>query len=194
MRSSARRLTIRAALAAFVLFAFAAHPGSALADTLVVKWNDVLLECIRESKIGPPMVARAIGVTHTCGFDAWSMYDDVAVPTRLGPESRRPVEERTEANREAAYSYGVYRALLDIFPGQTGLIRSSMTQLGYDPDNASTDPTTPAGMGYVCAHAVTDFRHGDGSNQLGDQHPGAYSDYTGYQPVNTLDKINDPNH
>ncbi len=40
---------------------------------------------------------------------------------------------------------------------------------------------------------MTEFRHGDGSNQLGDLHPGAYSDYTGYQPVNTPDHINDPN-
>src|SRR5947209_5064948 len=56
----------------------------ALAQTLVVKWNDVLLECVRRSRIGPPMVARAIGVTHTSGFDAWAMYDDVAVATRLG--------------------------------------------------------------------------------------------------------------
>ena len=41
---------------------------------------------------------------------------------------------------------------------------------------------------------MTNFRHGDGSNQLGDLHPGAYSDYTDYQPVNTPDLIVDPNH
>src|SRR5207249_3754481 len=72
--------------------------------TLVVKWNDVLLECVRRSKIGPPMVARAIGVTHTCGYDAWAMYDDVAVPTQLRAE-RRPVDERTDANRQEAFSF-----------------------------------------------------------------------------------------
>jgi hypothetical protein len=194
MHSTFTRSWTGAALAALALFASGAFARTALADTLVVKWNDVLLECIRESKPGPPMVARAIGVTHTCGFDAWAMYDSVAVATRLGPGLRRPAEERTEANREKAYSYGAYRALLDLFPGQTDLIRSSMTQFGYDPDDASTDPATPSGVGNVCARAVTDFRHKDGSNQLGDMHPGPYSDYTGYEPVNTLDKINDPNH
>ncbi len=30
-------------------------------DRLVVKWNDALLESVRESRLGPPMVARAIG-------------------------------------------------------------------------------------------------------------------------------------
>ena len=38
-----------------------------------------------------------------------------------------------------------------------------------------------------------DFRHHDGSNQLGDLNPGAYSDYTGYAPVNTPTAINNPN-
>jgi len=37
------------------------------------------------------------------------------------------------------------------------------------------------------------LRHHDGSNQLGDLHPGSYSDYTAYAPVNTPDHINDPN-
>ena len=37
------------------------------------------------------------------------------------------------------------------------------------------------------------FRHADGSNQMGDLAPGAYADYTGYQPVNTVTKVNDPN-
>jgi len=40
---------------------------------------------------------------------------------------------------------------------------------------------------------VIAFRHHDGSNQLGDLSPGAYSDYTGYQPVNSPSQINDPN-
>jgi hypothetical protein len=42
---------------------------------------------------------------------------------------------------------------------------------------------------------VLEFRHHDGSNQLGDLNGGApYSDYTGYAPVNTPDFLSDPNH
>jgi hypothetical protein len=163
------------------------------ADTLVVQWNDVLLQSVRLNKLGPPMVARAIGIVHTCGFDAWAAYDDVAVGTRLGGSLRRPPAERTLANKETAFSYGEYRCLLDLFPGQTSYIRSQMAALGYDPDGASTDTTTPQGVGNVAAGAVTEFRHHDGANQLGDLHPGAYSDYTGYVPVNDPDHINDPN-
>ncbi len=69
-----------------------------------------------------------------------------------------------------------------------------MNTLGYNPADSSTDLSTPVGVGNVAAKAVLDFRHHDGSNQLGDLHTGAYSDYTGYAPVNTPTTINDPNH
>jgi hypothetical protein len=45
---------------------------------------------------------------------------------------------------------------------------------------------------------VLAFRHGDGSNQLGDLGPqpsapgGAYEDWTGYRPVNPLGRLLDP--
>ncbi|OGF13299.1 MAG: hypothetical protein A2W00_00495 [Candidatus Eisenbacteria bacterium RBG_16_71_46] len=181
-----------AALALAVSFAVA-PAGPVVAGTLVTQWNDVLMESVRRSKIGPPMVARAIGEVHTCGFDAWAMYDDVAVSTRFGGTLRRPPAERTLANKQKAFSYAEYRALLDLFPGQAGYIRDQMIAFGYDPDDASSDPTTPQGIGNLCANAVTSFREHDGSNQLGDLHAGPYSDYTGYVPVNTPDQINDPN-
>jgi len=139
------------------------------------------------------MVARAIATTHTCGYDAWAMYDDLALPTRPGLAPRRPVPERTEVNKEKAFSYAEYRALLDLFPAQSDYIRTQMSSFGFDPDDDSTDPATAEGMGNVCAKAVTDFRHGDGANQLGDLHPGAYTDYTGYSSVNSPDSIVDPN-
>jgi hypothetical protein len=43
--------------------------------------------------------------------------------------------------------------------------------------------------------AAVDYRHGDGSNQLGDRNGGApYSDWTGYKSVNTWDKLDKPLH
>ncbi|HEY3125036.1 MAG TPA: vanadium-dependent haloperoxidase [Thermoanaerobaculia bacterium] len=188
-----RRVTIARLLLLVPPALFGVSAQVFAADTLVVQWNDVLLQSIRLSRLGPPMVARAIGIVHTCGFDAWAAYDDVAVGTRLGGSLRRPAAERTPANKEKAFSNGEYRCLLDLFPAQTGYIRSQMTAFGFDPDDPSTDTTTPQGIGNVVAHAVLDFRHHDGANQLGDLHPGAYSDYTGYQPVNDPDHINDPN-
>ena len=116
-----------------VLLLLVPTAARAAEQTLVVKWNDVLLECVRRSKLGPPMVARAIGEVHTCGYDAWAMYDDVAVGTRTSSDLRRPAAERTDENRKKAFSYAEYRALLDLFPGQADFIRTQMTDLGYDP-------------------------------------------------------------
>src|SRR6266508_207396 len=121
------------------------------ADTLVVQWNDVLLQSVRLSRLGPPMVARAIGIVHTCGFDAWAAYDEVAVGTRLGGSLRRPAAEHTPANKEQAFSYGEYRCLLDLFPAETGYIRSQLTALGFDPDDVSTDTATSQGSGNAAA-------------------------------------------
>jgi hypothetical protein len=68
-----------------------------------------------------------------------------------------------------------------------------MEALGYDSGDVSLNTETATGIGNVAALAVLDFRHYDGSNQLGDLSPGAYSDYTGYQPVNAEGRVIDPN-
>jgi len=168
-------------------------PPPAADPTLVVQWNETLLECIRIQHLGPPMTARAIAMTYTAGFDAWACYDDVAVPTLPLPDFRRPVAERDEAHRRTAFSFAVYRTLRDLFPAATTEIDARMSALGLDPADAGTDLSTASGVGNACAANLLAFRHADGSNQLGDLHPGAYSDYTGYVPVNTVDQILDPN-
>ncbi len=166
----------------------------AAGNTVVTKWNDAALEAIRVTHPGPPMVARSLAITHTCIYDAWAAYDNRAKGTRLGNSLRRPAGERTDANKEKALSYAAHECLTDLFPTEAASFNTLMTTLGYDPADNSIDPTTPAGIGNVAAKAVLDFRHHDGSNQLGDLNPGAYSDYTGYTPVNTPTDINDPNH
>ena len=88
-------------------------------STLVTRWNDKALEAIRLRHPGPPMVARQLAILHTCIYDAWAAYDDVAVGTRLGGLLRRPPGERTQANRKKAVSFAAYRALADLFPMDT---------------------------------------------------------------------------
>lgn len=168
-------------------------PQAQAEETIVVTWNEATLQAIRDTHPGPPIVARMLAITHTCMYDAWAAYDSVAVGTRLGGTLRRPMSERTMLNKKKAMSFAAYRALVDLFPTEQAKFNTVMMQLGYDPTDTSTDRGTAAGVGNVACQAVLDYRHQDGSNQLGDLHPGAYSDYTGYEPVNTPDQINDPN-
>jgi hypothetical protein len=171
-------------------------------NTVVVQWNDAALQAIRDLHPGPPMAARMIAIANTCMYDAWSAYSQNAVGTQLGGTLRRPRHERTLANKNKTISYAAYRALVDLFTADTASVFTPlMTALGYDPADHSTDTTTPAGIGNVACAAVLNFRHHDGSNQLGDLHPGAYSDYTGYAPLNlpstvpvNIATISDPNH
>jgi hypothetical protein len=168
-------------------------PGSMVAggqpDNIVLQWNAAALQAVRDSSLGAPMVSRALAIVHTCMYDAWAAYDRVAVGTRYGSELRRPPGQRTLRNKLEAMSFAAYRAAVDVFPGsRASVFDPLMERLAYDPQDTTTDLGSPAGVGNVACHAVLDFRHRDGSNQLGDEPggtPGApYSDYTGYRPVN----------
>jgi uncharacterized protein DUF6851/vanadium-dependent haloperoxidase-like protein len=165
------------------------YATTADAGNVVLQWNNALLQGVRESSLGPPMVSRALAVAHTCIYDAWAAYDRVAVGTRLGATLRRPVREHRLERKIEAISYAAYRAAVDLFPGsRAGVFDPLLASIGLDPHNSSQDTTEPAGIGNVAAGAVLAYRHRDGANQLGDEpggKPGVpYSDYTGYVPTN----------
>ncbi len=167
----------------------------------IVQWSNAALQGIRDSKLGAPVVARALAIVHTCIYDAWAAYDERAVGTQLGGALRRPASERTLANKEQAISYAAYRALADVSPVDTNSVYIPlMKQLGYDPNDNSTDIETPTGIGNVACAAVLEYRHHDKSNQLGDLAQGPYSDWTGYVSVNSPSPVPsrappaDPNH
>ncbi len=70
-----------------------------------------------------------------------------------------------------------------------------MRKQGLNPDDTSTKLSTPQGVGNVSAAAVIESRQEDGSNASG-KDPRSngmpFSDYTGYVPVNSVDKVVDP--
>src|SRR5438309_1979465 len=155
---------------------------------VLLRWNDAFLQGVRESRLGPPMVSRALAVAHTCIFDAWAAYDRLAVGTRLGGTLRRPARERSSMNKEMAISFAAYRAGADLFPASVATVFDPlMTSLSLDPADRSLDAKTPTGIGNLASAAVLALRHQDGANQIG-EHAGsipgcAYSDYTGFASV-----------
>jgi hypothetical protein len=166
-------------------------PNSAQAGdknpSIVIAWNKAALQGVRDSTIGPPMVARALAIVHTCIYDAWAAYDEHAVSTQPSDQLKQPAYRRRIFNQNEAISFAAYRALVDLFPGDKATVFDPlMMSLGYDPANTSTDTSTPSGVGNVACAAVLQFRHNDGSNQLGNLTPSGvpYADYTGYKAVN----------
>jgi hypothetical protein len=68
-------------------------------DVVVLQWNALVLQAIRDTSPAPPVAARALAIAHTAMFDAWTAYDGHAVGTRLGRSIRRPRAERTLAKQ-----------------------------------------------------------------------------------------------
>lgn len=163
------------------------------------RWLDVTQEVsardVDRYGARPTILSRQMQIWANAMFDAWAAYDDVAVGTRYGGSLRRPPGERRIENQNVAIGHASFRALCFAYPDHVAYLREQMHALGLDPDDESLDPTTPAGIGNLTAQAVIDLRRHDGSNQFGDE-PGCdgtpYSDYTGYEPVNSVDRIVDP--
>jgi hypothetical protein len=176
-------------------------PPPCAADNVILRWDEKLLQAIRlhPAQTGPTITSRAIGILHTATYDAWAAYDPTAVPTMKNGNGRRPASERTVTNKNKAISYAAYRVLLDLFPAtrytKIGQVDypGQMTALTYDPNDTSTDPTTPQGIGNRAANAVLAFRHNDGSNQLNGYADPCVSPNC-YQPTRKWNEVSDPGH
>lgn len=155
--------------------------------TVSALWDELAQEAVINTASGPTIASRAYAMVHTAIYDAWSAYDPLATGTQLGDDLQRPLSENTNFNKTRATSFAAYRVLSELFPTQVGIFNELMAQFGLDPNNTTTDITTPAGIGNVSAEALLKFRRNDGSNQLGNDPNGdgtPYSDISGYEPIN----------
>ncbi len=169
-------------------------------DNIAYKWGYMALTAqandTEKFKPRPTVTSRYLGLIFVSIFDAWSHYDEKAIPVYLEGVERRPVEEHTLSNKEIAISYAAFGAMNEYYYSDKELFASFMKELGLDPMNTSMDPTTPEGIGNLAAKAVIEARKGDGANQYGEEEGSngeAYFNYVGYEPVNSADENVDPN-
>lgn len=158
-------------------------------------WDRAVQQAIVNTAVGPTIASRAYAIVHTAIFDAWAAYDPKAIATQLGDDLQRPEAEITEANKEEAMSFAAYSVLTELFPTQVAIFDDLMVELGFDPNNVTTDTATAAGIGNVSAQALLEFRREDGSNQEGDDPNGKlnvpYSAIDSYEPVNSSSNFRD---
>ena len=69
------------ALAA-VLAVFAPVAAAQSSSNVVIEWDNAALQGVRDGTLGPPMVARAMAIIHTCVYDAWAAFDPKATRRR----------------------------------------------------------------------------------------------------------------
>ena len=167
-------------------------------NNLAYKWGEVAMNCTANDtekfKPRPTVTSRYLGLIWTAVFDAWSKYDSKANAVYLKNVQRRPLSEHSLKNKELAISYAAYRTMLEYYVTDSSLLKKKMSELGLDASNNSLDPSSPIGIGNLAAKTVIESRRFDGSNQTGtikssDGKP--YSDYTGYQPINSVDSLTD---
>jgi hypothetical protein len=169
---------------------FAARPN------VVLAWNDAALTAISQTPTPPTVSSRALAMLNTAMYDAWAAYDDVALATTTFGLHRRPLEERTPANKREAMSVAAYVVLANLYSDlryRDVCFFDLMYALGYDIDpdadneaNLSSDLSTPGGVGAWAGRMVVANRRGDGSNEDCDTRVGTclYLDNSGYKPVN----------
>jgi hypothetical protein len=194
MIDHSRRAFLLAAPAVPLFFTACAQDSPYLGPSIVLKWNDVALAAVRAGTLPPPMVARALAMVYTAMYDAWAPYDRKAIATQEGGPLRLGVPKdfaNIQAVKEKALAYAAYEALKDVYPEQLAMLDANMKTLGFDPA-ATLAADDPGQLGRDAAKRLLDYRHADGSNQLGNLASGAYADYTGYQPANTVTILNDP--
>jgi len=144
----------------------------------------------------PTVTSRYLGLIFISIFDAWSRYDDKAIPVYLKNVDKRPEKEHSLKNKQIAISYAAFRAMNEYYFSDQELFANFMKELGLDPTNNSLDPSTPEGIGNLAARAIIEARKGDGSNQYGEEEGSKgtpYFNYVSYKPINSADKNIDIN-
>ena len=149
-------------------------------------WDERALEGIRMDTPNPPVHARNLFTFSVCMYDAWAAYDTNAVGFIY--RGKHTAVDVAAARREAI-SYAVYRMMVERYvysrtaTNQVAHNPDFMTAIGYDPNNASRDTNTPAGVGNSIYDAVSAWFLNDGSRQTaGTPYPTAnppvgYPDY-----------------
>ena len=169
-------------------------------NNIAYKWGQLALTATASDterfKPRPTITSRYLALIFVSIFDAWSRYDENAIPVYLDGVKRRPEDERSLKNKEIAVSYAAFRAMSEYYYSDQKMFEDFMRDLGLDPNNKSLDPNTPEGIGNLAAKTVIEARKDDGSNQYGEEEGSngqPYFDYTNYEPINSVDESVDPN-
>lgn len=167
---------------------------AALERSIVAGWNDKLVNAAYKAFSPPTVTARALALMNIALFDVWSYLE---LPQAVGrnPYFRTPVSRAQGADplfQQIALSAAAAAVLKNLFPTSAADITAYGEQLGLGGRYPWVVPATRVGE-EAAQHILAERAH-DGSNQLGDLHPGAYSDYTGYTPVNSATTMVDPDH
>ena len=144
------------------------------------RWNEVLLQSIRNDFARPTVHARNLFHVSAAMYDAWAAYSTSAQPWLLGRTRADIVCElpilpnvvNIEDAREEAMSHAAYRLIRHRFvesPGAEQIVVDAEAMigfLGFDRDETTMDLSTgPAALGNHIAQCYIDLGLVDGANE-----------------------------
>ena len=169
--------------------------ASAQQQSVARRWNEVMLQAIREDLARPPVQARNLFHVSMAMWDAWAVYDTLSADTYLlgktvgtftCPFDGVPKPIDIQAAREKAISYAAYRVLTRRYQNSPNAVASIqrfrilMNDLGYNWNFSSNayQSGDPAALGNYIGDCVGFYGLMDGANEQLN-----YSNQF-YQPVN----------
>src|SRR3954466_4938007 len=79
---------------------------------MVIKWNDVVLEAIRQDRTAPPVAARNMAIVHVAIYDAVMAIERTHQPYLVDLEAPPGI------SAEAAVAGAAHRTLVALYPKQ----------------------------------------------------------------------------
>ena len=93
-----------------------APTASAQSQTIVVQWDQAVLNAIVSTSMPPTQAARSMCIVFQSMYDAWAAYDPIAAASMKGAPAKQPASAATAANKAQAVSYAAYLTAVDQWP------------------------------------------------------------------------------
>ncbi|KAI0562900.1 PAP2/haloperoxidase-like protein [Gracilaria domingensis] len=162
-----------------------------------------VFDVILAEDLETPQQFRGALYIDIAAWNAWCNYHPTAVDIFGRSRFKRPACEHTIENKNIATVVAVFRiyeASPQSFGGDSRIpaFREFIEELGYDPDDRSTDMTTAIGIGNRAGFDTARLMVMDGWNSQGDltssqeNYVQPFADYTGYVPKNNPWRIRFP--
>ena len=194
------------ALLSLLLLLLKTNALEAQQKSVARRWNEVMLQAIREDLARPPVQARNLFHVSMAMWDAWAAYDTLSADTYLLGKTVGtftcqfdgvPMPPDIQAAREKAISHAAYRVLARRFqnspnaPASLQRFRNLMVELGYDWTFNSNfyQPGDPAALGNYIGDCVGFYGLTDGANETGNYN---YIDYVPVNPAMRPDSAGNP--
>lgn len=150
-----------------------------------------------------PIQVRAYFYLNLGSYNAWSNYHPTAVDCFGRSKYKRPKSEHTVRNKNIAILFTLWR-MYQKFPSSFGgeskiqVFRTIIREQGFNPDDMSTDMSSPVGIGNKMGFDTALLLNNDGWNSNGDvtvkqkNYQLPFADFTAYTPKNDPWKIKYP--